>query len=67
MSASGNGRGGDVGEANRAGLISGDVIDACAAPGNKTMHLASLLSQTQGSVRGGGSCCSGGSDGRKAG
>lgn len=23
----------------------GDVIDACAAPGNKTMHVASLLSQ----------------------
>lgn len=23
----------------------GDVIDACAAPGNKTMHAASLLSQ----------------------
>lgn len=33
----------------------GDVIDACAAPGNKTMHAASLLHQRAASERGVGS------------
>lgn len=33
----------------------GDVIDACAAPGNKTMHAASLLHQRAASERGAGS------------
>lgn len=34
----------------RRAQLCGDVIDACAAPGNKTMHLASLLSRTLATV-----------------
>lgn len=33
----------------------GDVIDACAAPGNKTMHAASLLHRRLTAERGAGS------------
>lgn len=32
----------------------GDLLDGCAAPGNKTTHLASLLSKTAKASRGGG-------------